>query len=256
MIHSFLLIGQSNMAGRGFLKEAVDIDGKNVRVLRNGRWNFFYRPVNADRNMSGVCLAESFAQRYSEDHSDALVGLIPCADGGSSLAHWQPGEALFEHAVYMAKLAMRSSTIAGVLWHQGEGDCADGLWQNYKEKCEYIFESLRKELDLYDVPFIIGGLGDFLSIRAVEANKPQYVNYKLLNSELEKMAESNDYIGFVSAEGLGANPDNLHFNSASLYEFGERYYNVFKQLENKDKIFTEKGTNLDAVGGLSKIELY
>lgn len=61
MIHSFLLIGQSNMAGRGFLSEAHEIDGSNIRVLRNGRWQPFFRPVQPDRAFAGVSLAESFA---------------------------------------------------------------------------------------------------------------------------------------------------------------------------------------------------
>ena len=37
--------------------------------------------------------------------------------------------------------------------------------------------------------------------------------------------------GFVSAEGLTANPDNLHFNAKSLYEFGLRYFDVFESLQ-------------------------
>ena len=66
MIHSFLLIGQSNMAGRGYLKDATPIDNSHVLVMRNGRWEKMYRPVNNDRAFSGVCLAESFAEKYAE----------------------------------------------------------------------------------------------------------------------------------------------------------------------------------------------
>ena len=46
--------------------------------------------------------------------------------------------------------------------------------------------------------------------------------------------------GYVSAEGLSANPDNLHFSAKALREFGLRYYNEFLKLENKDKIFVDK----------------
>jgi hypothetical protein len=46
--------------------------------------------------------------------------------------------------------------------------------------------------------------------------------------------------GFVSAKGLGANPDNLHFSAAALREFGVRYYNEFLKLEDKNKVFEEK----------------
>ena len=31
---SFLLIGQSNMAGRGFYDEAPEIDSKNIKILK------------------------------------------------------------------------------------------------------------------------------------------------------------------------------------------------------------------------------
>lgn len=68
MIRSFLLIGQSNMAGRGALSEALPVDGSQIRVLRCGRWQKFFRPVNPDRSFSGVCLAESFAEAYAARH--------------------------------------------------------------------------------------------------------------------------------------------------------------------------------------------
>ena len=76
MIHAFLLIGQSNMAGRGFMDELEPVSNPRLKVLRNGRWQPMYRPVNNDRKFSGVCLAESFADAYSKTH-DVDVGLIP-----------------------------------------------------------------------------------------------------------------------------------------------------------------------------------
>ena len=54
-------------------------------------------------------------------------------------------------------------------------------------------------------------------------------------------------VGFVSAKGLTSNPDNLHFNAVSLREFGLRYYEEFKKLERKDKIFIEKPSEDDAL---------
>ena len=108
MIHSFLLIGQSNMAGRGFVEEAIPVDKTNLLILRNGRWQKLFRPVNPDRRTSGVNLAESFAEAYARDHG-VQVGLIPCADGGTRIDQWAPGSLLFDHAVYQARLAQRTS---------------------------------------------------------------------------------------------------------------------------------------------------
>ena len=122
MIHSFLLIGQSNMAGRGLLCEALEIDTTRIYTLRNGRFQTMFRPICPDRVACGVNLAESFAESYAKKN-DVDVGLICAADGGSHLDLWMPGTLLFDHAVAQAKLAARSSTIMGVLWPQGESDC-------------------------------------------------------------------------------------------------------------------------------------
>ena len=113
------------MAGRGYLNEAREIDTSRIYTLRNGRWQKMFRPINPDRSFSGVNLAESFAEAYSQKYN-VDVGLICCADGGTKLSQWMPGELLFDNAVNNAKLAARTSEIVGVLWHQGEGDCYDG----------------------------------------------------------------------------------------------------------------------------------
>ena len=243
MIHSFLLIGQSNMAGRGFLNEAESIDSSRIKVLRNGRWQPMYRPVNCDRAFSGVNLAEIFAESYAKKY-DVDVGLIACADGGTSLDQWRPGGLLYDNAVSQARLAERTSTIAGVLWHQGETDCKQELYPEYNSKLKILLNSLKNDLNLYDVPILLGGLGDFLKDCAYDE---KLKNYTHVNDALIKTANEIDMAGFVSAEGLGANPDNLHFNAKSLYEFGNRYFGVFEKLRKDDKIFSDKVCEDDAI---------
>lgn len=237
MIHSFLLIGQSNMAGRGFINEVEPINNENLLVLRNGRWQPMYTPVNGDRPFSGICLAESFADAYAKEHN-VNVGLIPCADGGTSLDQWRVGGLLYDHAVMQSRLAQRTSTIAGVLWHQGESDATPDLYPLYIEKFSKITSSLRRDLHLHDVPLIIGGLGDFLKNFTYNETLPLY--YKNINEQLIKFADENQMVGYADASGLKSNPDNLHFSAEALREFGLRYYNEFLKLEDKNKVFEEK----------------
>ena len=109
MVHSFLLIGQSNMAGRGDLKAVVPIRDPHIKMLRNGRWQNMSEPINYDRPFAGVGLAASFAMAWCEKHPGEEIGLIPCADGGSSLDEWMPGTALFDHMAAQVKLAQRIS---------------------------------------------------------------------------------------------------------------------------------------------------
>lgn len=238
MIHSILIIGQSNMGGRGFKEEVPPIINDRLYVLRNGRWRAMYVPVNPDRVTSGINLVESFADLYSKEHN-VDVGIIPCADGGTSLDQWQVGGLLFDHACYMAELASRTSTIAAVLWHQGESDCSEDRYPLYEEKLTIILDAFRKKLNLYDVPFLLGGLGDYLEFCD---RSDKFKNYIYVNEALEMVAGKNKMTGFVSAEGLGANPDNLHFSAEALREFGVRYYNEFVKIEDKNKVFMEKST--------------
>lgn len=227
MIHSFLLVGQSNMAGRGIISEVEPLDQRRIRLLRNGLWRPAFVPYHWDTDTAGIGLAESFADAYKKDNPDVQVGIIAQADGGTCLNQWMPGQPLYESAVSQAKFAMRESEIKAILWHQGEGDTSAERYPLYEEKCTHILTSMRDALGL-DVPVIVGGLGDFLPQCP---DDPQLANYVHVNAALKAMVEKNKRFGFVSAEGLTPNADNLHFNAASLRTFGLRYYEVYKNLK-------------------------
>jgi len=246
MIHSFLLIGQSNMAGRGFLTEAKDIDTEHIKIMRNGLWIKMFRPINCDRSFSGVNLAESFAEKYARTHG-VDVGLICCADGGTRLEQWAPGSILFDNALHHAKLAMRTSTLAGVLWHQGEGDMSPERYSTYQKRFEIMMEAFRRELGLFELPFLVGGLGEYLGHRTIAPPETIEIskNYFHVNDQLQSLARDNDRVGYVSSAGLTANPDELHFNAASLYEFGLRYYDAYEEICKKYNISLPTSDEID-----------
>ena len=75
----------------------------------------------------------------------------------------------------------------------------------------------------------IGGLGDFLA-DCTQGNQEEDRTYYLLNEVFEEIAANDPNIGFVSAVGLGANDDNIHFNSDALYTFGLRYFDAYEQM--------------------------
>ncbi len=236
MIHAFLLIGQSNMAGQGIIDEVPPIENENIKMLVNGYWRKMLVPLHREIPASGIGLAESFADAYAKEHN-VTVGLIPCAVGGTSLKEWREGGILYENAVNQARLADRTATIAGVLWHQGERDSRPNLAPLYYEKCMKIFNALRRDLNLYDVPFVVGGLGEYLKTHEKEEIRESFM---IVNEELQRMAQDDPMIGYASSVGLTPKADNVHLNSASLREFGLRYYEAFKKMEDPNKIFTEK----------------
>lgn len=238
MIHSFLLIGQSNAAGRGIISQAPPLDtcDGRLKVLKNGRWQTMFRPINPDRATSGTSFAESFAKAYAEAHPKIDVGIIPCADGGTSLEQWMPGELLFDNAINCAKLATRTSQLVGVLWHQGETDCAPERYATYTERFKVMLGALRNELNLPTLPILVGGLGDFLA----NCDLNEYLrNYRFVNEQLQNCAKECEFCEFVSAKGLVANPDNLHFDAPSLHDFGLRYFKAYEKMKISNIIVNE-----------------
>lgn len=236
MMHSFLLIGQSNAAGRGFFPEAEPLDNLagRIKVQRNGLWVPMFRPVNPDRPDSGTSFSEDFAKEYATAHPDVEVGIIPCADGGTQISQWMPGEILFDNAVHCARLAMRTSVLKGVLWHQGEGDCAPDRYPHYQENFVTVMTALRRALGLPDLPILAGGLGNFLALRAESPAVAE--NYGQINQALSSLAGVFPRYAFVPASGLSSNPDRLHFSAAALAEFGRRYFDAFRPFDTEEDV--------------------
>jgi hypothetical protein len=240
MIKSFLMVGQSNMAGRGFIHEVPQIYNERIQMLRNGRWQMMPEPIKYDRHVSGTSLAGSFADAWSRQNQEDTIGLIPCAEGGSTLDEWAVDGVLFRHAVTEAKFAMESSELTGILWHQGESDSVNGNYKVYYNKLLLIIEAFRKELNAPDIPIIIGGLGEFLG---KEGFGKSCTEYKFINEELQKFAFEQDNCFFVTASGLTSNPDGIHIDAISQRKFGLRYFEAFsnrqhvlKPLINEDEL--------------------
>lgn len=226
---SILMIGQSNMAGRGFINEVPMICNERILILRNAGWQMMAEPINYDRPNAGIGLAGSFAAMWCMEHEGEQIGLIPCAEGGSSLDDWAVDKNLFKNAVIQAGFAMQDSELIGILWHQGESDSYGGGYQTYYKKLQVIIESLRKELNAFEVPLIIGGLGDFLGKNGFGLNCTEY---ELVNEQLLKFAREQENSCFVTAEGLTPNPDGIHMDAVSQRRFGVRYYEAFVKREH------------------------
>lgn len=224
-MHSFLLVGQSNAAGRGLISEAEPLNNDKIYVLRNGRWRPMFRPINPDRSFSGVSLAENFSRLFADKHG-VEVGIIPCAEGNTSISEWQKGEVLFDNAIFNAKLAMRTSTLKGILWHQGEADCGENNYPCYLQRLEKVMSDFRKELGA-NLPIIVGGLGEFLKDCPSSQNLK---NYHFINDALINFVNKTPFSAYASSKGLTSNSDVLHFNTNSVNELGKRYFEAYESL--------------------------
>lgn len=226
---SILLIGQSNMAGRGFLDDVEPIINENIKVLKNGRWQFMDEPIHSDRSVAGIGPAASFAAEWIAAHPNETLGLIPCADGGTSIEYWSTNQPLTRHAISEAKFAMESSKIIGILWHQGESDSNNGNFKQYKDKLITLIHHFRNELHNETLPFVIGGLGDYLGKTGFGKSAPEYAE---INKIFEEICTSESNCYYATGIGLQANPDGIHINAKSQRIFGVRYYDAFSKRHN------------------------
>lgn len=224
----FLLIGQSNMAGRGVIEAEDKVPFPRVFTLtKEETWVPAVEPIHFDRpDRLGTGLGRSFGHVMAEMAPGRKIGLIPAAMGGSALDEWKPGGKLYSDAVRRAKAGMKNGKLRGILWHQGEADSGKlELIRSYQQRWLAVMAALRAELG--DVPIVVGELGQFLYTR----EKKDYPLARLMNEQLALLAVSGSRVAFVSSEGLKHKGDELHFDSPSLREFGRRYAHAFLMLD-------------------------
>jgi carbohydrate esterase-like sialic acid-specific acetylesterase len=220
----FLLIGQSNMAGRGVV-EAQDREALPAvwTLNKDLEWTPAVDPLHSDKpEIAGVGIGRSFAKALIERNPGRAIGLVPCAFGGTSLDQWKPGGELYTSAVKRARAAMKAGRLRGILWHQGEADSNDeAKARSYVERFGGLIRTLREDVGAPDVPLVAGQLGEFF----------QAPFAGVVNEQLALIAVSVRRAGFVPSGGLVHKGDRVHFDSPSLREFGRRYAMAFLMLD-------------------------
>ena len=254
-----LLAGQSNMSGRGYA-EPEDLTAiPNLLMIRpDFQWQPAIEPITKDRafvgtfqasgekvvgndpfetvlpqgdqKVCGVGLGRTFGRLLLEANPGRVVGLIPCAVGGTSIAAWMPGGVddwdptnyPYDVAIKKAREAQKSGKIVAVLWHQGEND-AGKQTERYKEKLCTVIANFRKDLRLGgDVPFIAGDMASFY---------PEKISahIDIVDNALETIEAEDPHFRLVHTKDLTHRGDNLHFDTPSLHELGRRYFEAYRQ---------------------------
>lgn len=227
----YILIGQSNMAGRGEM-EAEDygvmegiwlLDDKGKPVPAENPLNKF-STVRKGYRMQKIGPGYSFAKEIHE-RTGRKVLLVVNALGGSTIGQWKKSAGfiqdkesigynerkLYEEALYRARKARKYGTIKAVLWHQGEGNASPKLVPYYMKDLQRFVEDFRTDMKMMELPFIAGQIGAWRE------------DFSSFNRMLSTIGNYIPFSACISSEGCGHNPDRLHFSRDGQILLGHRY---------------------------------
>ncbi|KAM0857969.1 hypothetical protein ACQ4PT_048123 [Festuca glaucescens] len=224
----FILAGQSNMGGRGGATVGGRWDGRippecasSPRTLRLSpglHWEEAREPLHAGidiGNVLGVGPGMSFAHavlRSDKTPRGAVVGLVPCAQGGTPIASWSRGTDLYDRMVARARAAVAGlggrRKLAAILWFQGETDTIrreDAL--AYAGRMEAMVRDVRQDLGMPDLLFIQVGLA---------TGQGRFVD--LVRKAQTAVRAPN--LRYVDAKGLPVANDNTHLTTQAEVRLG------------------------------------
>ncbi len=209
----YLLIGQSNMAGRGKVTAKDRKAHPRVWMLnKQEKWVPAIDPLHFDKPIAGVGPGRGFAEAIASVDKNAHIGLIPCAAGGSPISVWKKGASWrqtrskpYDDMLRRVAAARKRGTLKAILWHQGESDSKPKLASRYAERLADLIARIRKDLNAPKVPFLVGGMSD---------------------QALRNLSKRVAHTGYVSAEKLKLKSDNVHFTAEASCELGRRYAKV------------------------------
>ncbi|XP_076888969.1 putative carbohydrate esterase At4g34215 [Bidens hawaiensis] len=217
----FILAGQSNMAGRGGVidrywdgiipPEVKPSPGKIFRLGGDLRWVDAHEPLHVDIDINKTCgvgpgmaFANAALRRYP------VIGLVPCAIGGSGIEEWSRGGRLYELLTRRAGAAVKGGgAIRAVLWFQGERDTLNiSDAELYQERLHKLFIDLRSDLKSPLLPVIqvalASGEGPYVeTVRKAQ----QAINLPIVMT--------------VDAKGLLLQPDGLHLSTNAQVQVGK-----------------------------------
>ena len=215
----FLLIGQSNMAGRGTLTSDYLDTLNNVCLLTpNNSMEPAINPLNKYSNIRKGLKMQQIGPGYEFSkkivaETGIQIGLIVNARGGSSINSWEKGnnDRYYEKTVSRMKAALKWGTLKAILWHQGESD--SGQSEMYMNKLSNMVENFRTDLGYPKVFFVAGELAYWR-----KESMP-------FNTMIRTISTFITASSWVSANGLTPliNTTDPHFDAASQLILGERY---------------------------------
>lgn len=166
----------------------------------------------------------SFATSLAKLRPTKVIGLIPCAKGGSSILQWKRNtsrESLYGSMIARAKAAQAQGVLKGLVWYQGEAESAGAdtaAAQNWRQSFLTLAQDVCDDLKAPDLKFVVTEL-------APNPKPEAYLNWAMIQQQQRSLSGArNGNVACVSAADLAGKPkDPIHLDTASAVILGQRY---------------------------------
>ncbi|KAK2391749.1 hypothetical protein P8452_28773 [Trifolium repens] len=186
------------------------------------KWVEAHEPLHEDIDTlktNGVGPGMVFANSVLEKNSElGLVGLVPCAIGGTYISEWEKGKMLYNHMMKRVKVSLNDGgSVRALLWFQGESDTVSLRdAQSYQTRVHKFFLDVRNDLQSPLLPIIQVALASG-SGQYIEIVRQAQMGIDLLNLKT------------VDAKGLPLQPDGLHLSTPAQVDLGKMMADAFLQ---------------------------
>lgn len=226
----FILLGQSNMAGRASIEQKDTVPLPMVQILDDqGCFENAQNPLNRYSNIrKKISLQKlgpgyTFAQKVSEELQDTIF-IIVNARGGTPVERFMKNDSsgYYEKTILRIKQAMKKYPDLkpeAIIWHQGESNEND--YESYISHLKTLVEDYRKDLNAPQLPFIAGEIGRW---------NPRMAH---ISKKIAMIPDSIPYTYLVSSQRL-KHIDEFHFDSKSQRKLGKRFAKKYLETINKN----------------------
>ena len=240
----FILAGQSNMSGQGEIPQSGTRTNPRIFVFGNDyHWRLAAEPIDDARNQVdkvsedikpnnvGFDPSLSFATAILEQHPDTIIGLIPCAKGGSSISQWRRNlndDTLYGSCLKRVRTASLMGKVAGLLFFQGETDALSAtdpernpnislLPYQWSNKFTDFVTDWRSDLNSPDLPVVFAQIG-------TTTTPERFTNWQTVQEQQSQVRLP--VCAMIQTDDL-ALEDTVHFTTESYQIIGSRFAKAY-----------------------------
>ena len=240
------VLGQSNAVGMGLGLDLEGLDRPDPRVHQwamcgpsKGTAILAVDPLLHEIPAGGVGFGITFAKHLAAETGRAVL-LIPGARGDTSFTPkngwtWDPADTrtrrnLYRNAVAAIDAALArypGSSVAAILWHQGETDVPLMAAQTYQTKLDSVIDDLRSRYGA-ELPFLVGQMvGEEMELSGKD--------YGPINAVHADTPNRRPRAAFIPGARSSINGGtDRHYNAAGQREMGRAMWSAYRTIAVDD----------------------